>query len=96
MSGNYPAGVTDADPHFDLPSVGEAEVEFVETAVDCPTCKGRGGYWANVQSVWSPVFTTEQYIDCPDCDLGEVIMALCTCCQKTEDECVNCWKGESQ
>lgn len=23
--GNYPAGVTDADPHFDLPSVGDDE-----------------------------------------------------------------------
>ncbi len=30
MSGNYPAGVTDADPHFDLPSVHDNEEEFDE------------------------------------------------------------------
>lgn len=27
MSGNYPAGVTDNDPHFDVPSVGDDEDE---------------------------------------------------------------------
>ncbi len=27
MSGNYPAGVNDNDPHFDLPSVGDDDCE---------------------------------------------------------------------
>lgn len=31
MSGNYPAGVTDNDPHFDLPSVEDEPDEWIFT-----------------------------------------------------------------
>lgn len=43
MSGNYPAGVTDSDPHFDLPSVGDDDVDEYERQPGsrlgrCPFC----------------------------------------------------------
>jgi hypothetical protein len=32
MSGNYPAGVSDNDPEFDMPSVGDDEYDEFEAA----------------------------------------------------------------
>lgn len=88
MIGNYPAGVTDAD--FDLPSTVESG--WIETAVDCPECKG----WCTVlRSVMNPYNPWDELrreeFDCERCNAsGEIVIAICQGCGVTEDEGCKC------
>ena len=41
---NYPAGVTDNDPEFDMPSVEDAPNDEEERVISCSKC-GRHASW---------------------------------------------------
>jgi hypothetical protein len=54
MAGNYPAGVTDNDPHFDLPSVEDEGEEAL--AIPCCRCGRR--------TTWDPIYNDLCYRCC--------------------------------
>lgn len=53
---NYPPGVTDNDPHFDLPSVGDSEGDDERTPIPCSKC--------GEMTTWDPTYQDLCYRCC--------------------------------
>lgn len=93
---NHPAGTSDSDSHFNLPSVGD-DPEMVEVEIPCESCvKGMIEVCeTRVTNFFDPFNYVE--VTCPDCKGSEFVMVeRCEACDRAAEEC-KCLDGrESQ